>query len=84
MTHRTDMGSPDAIVLTHALEKLRARDGLTSSRLETAATSSPARCLVLQPYDVTPLCTTSSCRRPRSMSSGNVYATTCGLTTHRG
>ena len=84
MTNRTDLGSPDAIVLTHALEKLRARDGLTSSRLETAATSSPARCLVLQPYDVTPLCTTSSCHRPRSMSSGNVYATTCRLTTHRG
>ena len=84
MTHRTDMGSPDAIVLTHALEKLRARDGLTSSRLETAATSSPARCLVLQPYDVTPLCTTSSCRRPRSMSSGMCTRQPAGLTTHRG
>jgi hypothetical protein len=36
MTNRTDMGSPDAIVLTHALEKLRARDGLTSSRLENS------------------------------------------------
>ena len=28
MTNRTDLGSPDALVLTHALEKLRARDGL--------------------------------------------------------
>jgi hypothetical protein len=36
MTNRTDMGSPDAIVLRHALEKLRARDGLTSSRLENS------------------------------------------------
>jgi ribokinase len=36
MTNRTDMGSPDALVLTHALEKLRARDGLTSSRLENS------------------------------------------------
>jgi ribokinase len=36
MTHRTDMVSPDALVLTHALEKLRARDGLTHSRLENS------------------------------------------------
>ena len=36
MTNRTDLGSPDALVLTHALEKLRARDGLTSSRLENS------------------------------------------------
>ncbi len=34
MTNRTDMVSPDALVLTHALEKLRGRDGLTHSRLE--------------------------------------------------
>jgi sugar/nucleoside kinase (ribokinase family) len=34
MTNRTDMVSPDALVLTHAFEKLRARDGLTHSRLE--------------------------------------------------
>src|SRR4029450_7921317 len=34
MTNRTDMVSPDALVLTHALEKLRARDGLTHSRLD--------------------------------------------------
>jgi hypothetical protein len=36
MTNRTDLGSPDAIVLTHPPEKLRARDGLTSSRLENS------------------------------------------------
>jgi ribokinase len=36
MTNRTDMVSPNALVLTHALEKLRARDGLTSSRLENS------------------------------------------------
>jgi ribokinase len=36
MTNRTDIGSPDAQVLTHALEKLRARDGLTHSRLENS------------------------------------------------
>jgi ribokinase len=34
MMNRIDMGSPpDALHLTHALEKLRARDGLTSARL---------------------------------------------------
>jgi ribokinase len=31
--NRIDMGSPDALHLTHALEKLRARDGLTYPRL---------------------------------------------------
>jgi sugar/nucleoside kinase (ribokinase family) len=36
MTNRTDMVSPDAMVLAHALEKLRARDGLTHSRLENS------------------------------------------------
>jgi ribokinase len=36
MTNRTDMVSPDALVLTHALEKLRARDGLTPSRLDNS------------------------------------------------
>jgi ribokinase len=36
MTNRTDMVSPDALVLTHALEKLRARDGLTHSRLNNS------------------------------------------------
>jgi ribokinase len=36
MTNRTDMVSPNALVLTHALEKLRARDGLTPSRLENS------------------------------------------------
>jgi hypothetical protein len=30
------MVSPDALVLTHALEKLRARDGLTHSRLDNS------------------------------------------------
>lgn len=35
MTNRTDVMSPDAlIVLTHALEKLRAREGMTRERLE--------------------------------------------------
>jgi len=36
MTNRTDMTSPDALILTHALEKLRARDGLTHSRLDNS------------------------------------------------
>jgi ribokinase len=36
MTNRTDMVSPDALVLAHALEKLRARDGLTHSRLDNS------------------------------------------------
>ena len=36
MTNRTDMVSPDALVLMHALEKLRARDGLTHSRLDNS------------------------------------------------
>ena len=36
MTNRTDMVSPHALVLTHALEKLRARDGLTHSRLDNS------------------------------------------------
>jgi sugar/nucleoside kinase (ribokinase family) len=36
MTNRTDMVSPDALVLTHSLEKLRARDGLTHSRLDNS------------------------------------------------
>jgi ribokinase len=30
-------GSPDELILTHALEKLRARDGVTLTRLEAAA-----------------------------------------------
>jgi ribokinase len=34
MSNRTEMVSPDALVLTHALEKLRARGGLTRSRLD--------------------------------------------------
>jgi ribokinase len=36
MTNRAEMVSPDALVLTHALEKLRARDGLTHSRLDNS------------------------------------------------
>jgi hypothetical protein len=36
MTDRRDMVSPDALVLRHALEKLRTRDGLTHSRLENS------------------------------------------------
>ena len=36
MTNPTDMVSPDALVLTHALEKLRTRDGLTHSRLDNS------------------------------------------------
>ena len=36
MTNRIDMVSPNALVLTHALEKLRARDGLTPSRLQNS------------------------------------------------
>ena len=34
MNDRHDWESPDAIILTHALEKLRARDGLTLARLQ--------------------------------------------------
>lgn len=34
MINRRDEESPDALVLMHALEKLRARDGLTRARLE--------------------------------------------------
>ena len=33
MTNRTDRVSPEALVLAHALEKLRAREGVTDSRL---------------------------------------------------
>ena len=36
MTNPADMVSPYALVLTHALEKLRARDGLTHSRLDNS------------------------------------------------
>jgi ribokinase len=34
MSNRIDTVSPDALVISHALEKLRARDGLTPSRLD--------------------------------------------------
>jgi ribokinase len=47
MTNRTDMVSPDALVLTHALEKLRARDGLTHSRLENSRSVEAAPLLSL-------------------------------------
>jgi ribokinase len=47
MTNRTDMVSPDALVLTHALEKLRARDGLTYSRLENSRSLEAAPLLSL-------------------------------------
>ena len=47
MANRTDMVSPDALVLTHALEKLRARDGLTHSRLENSRSVQAAPLLSL-------------------------------------
>ena len=47
MTNRTDMVSPDALVLTHALEKLRARDGLTRSRLQNSRSPEAAPLLSL-------------------------------------
>ena len=47
MTNRTDMVSPDALVLTHALEKLRARDGLTRSRLQNSRSPEAAPLLNL-------------------------------------
>ena len=47
MTNRTDMVSPDALVLAHALEKLRARDGLTHSRLDNSRSDEAAPLLAL-------------------------------------
>jgi ribokinase len=47
MNNRTDMVSPDALVLTHALEKLRARDGLTRSRLDDSRSIEAAPLLSL-------------------------------------
>jgi ribokinase len=47
MTNRTDMMSPDALVLTHALEDLRARDGLTHSRLDNSRSVAAAPLLGL-------------------------------------
>ena len=47
MANRTDMVSPDALVLTHALEKLRARDGLTHSRLDNSRSAEAAPLLGL-------------------------------------
>lgn len=47
MTDRRGRDSPDELVLTHALEKLRARDGLTLARLEAGATGVAAPLLGL-------------------------------------
>jgi ribokinase len=47
MTNRTDMVSPDALVLTHAFEKLRARNGLTRSRLQNSRSPEAAPLLNL-------------------------------------
>ena len=47
MTDRRDMVSPDALVLRHALEKLRTRDGLTHSRLESSRSVEAAPLLSL-------------------------------------
>jgi hypothetical protein len=41
MTKPPNGTSPDALLLEHALEKLRARDGLTYSRLETSVEAAP-------------------------------------------
>ena len=45
--NRIDMGSPDALLLAHALEKLRARDGLTHARLINGQRSDAATLLRL-------------------------------------
>jgi ribokinase len=42
MTNRRDDASPDALVLTHALEKLRMRDGVTYARLENGRSGEAA------------------------------------------
>lgn len=47
MTDRRGRESPNELVLTHALEKLRARDGLTLARLEAGATGVAAPLLSL-------------------------------------
>lgn len=47
MTDRRGRESPDELVLTHALEKLRARDGLTLERLAAGATGIAAPLLGL-------------------------------------
>ena len=41
MINRRDEVSPDTLLLTHALEKLRARDGLTPERLENNREAAP-------------------------------------------
>jgi ribokinase len=47
MTNRTDMVARDVLVLTHALEKLRGRDGLTLSHLENSRSVEAASLLGL-------------------------------------
>ncbi|MEV6414287.1 PfkB family carbohydrate kinase [Kribbella sp. NPDC051718] len=47
MANREDPDSPDAVVLTHTLEKLRARDGLVLQRLQTIRRSDVASLLGL-------------------------------------
>jgi ribokinase len=48
MTNRTDMVSPDTLmVLTHALEKLRAREGMTWERLDSSQSVEAAPLLAL-------------------------------------
>jgi ribokinase len=47
MTDRTDVESPDALVLMHALENLRTRDALTRGRLQDGKTDVGAPLLAL-------------------------------------
>jgi ribokinase len=47
MISRRELESPDALVLTHALEKLRARDGFTQARVQAGRTDVAAPLLAL-------------------------------------
>jgi ribokinase len=47
MTNRTDRVSPEALLLAHALEKLRAREGVTDSRLVNSHSAEAALLLNL-------------------------------------
>jgi ribokinase len=47
MTNRTDRVSPEALLLAHALEKLRAREGVTNSRLVNSHSAEAALVLNL-------------------------------------
>jgi ribokinase len=47
MTNRTDRVSPEALLLAHALEKLRAREGVTDSRLVNSHSAEAALVLNL-------------------------------------